>query len=139
MAGDRSAPKHRSDDDGVNTLDGDASSTGDTAGGTGDADLPTAPSCRTELLDIAGGDLTLAGQLEQSLRHLAGAGRDNCLAELADDVLHGRVPLRTAAASGAYGHLLGDAARNFRSWYDRLSSHDRAELAAPSARFGGRC
>lgn len=81
-----------------------------------------------ELLDITAGDTSLARMLEGSLHRLASGRAGPLLAELADDVLHGRMRLRAAASSTMYGAALSDAVHHFQHWYDQLDPQQRAAL-----------
>jgi hypothetical protein len=77
--------------------------------------------------EIAGHDPRLAKLLRASLTKLAN-GPDSPLREMAEGVLDGRLDLRTAAMSDAYGEELGTAFGQFWSYYEHLDDQQRQEL-----------
>lgn len=78
------------------------------------------------------GDPRLAKFLRTSLTTLAN-GSEPLLRELAEGVLSGRVNLREAVASDAYGEALSSAFERFSAYYDRLDGDEKERLTSETA------
>lgn len=92
----------------------------------------TEPAPRRPLTDIAGGDDALARVLRDQLERLVAAPAVHPKwRELARDVLAGRVSLRDAIRSEAYGDLFAGSAEALREWSSR---HDTGEQQAAADR-----
>lgn len=82
-----------------------------------------------ELSEIAGGSPAYARVLEESLKRLAEGVGGQALAEMARDVLDGRVGLRRAVADGYYAAALTERMFEFTDWYAGLSDEEREQHA----------
>ncbi|MEV6930824.1 hypothetical protein AB0M46_40920 [Dactylosporangium sp. NPDC051485] len=81
-----------------------------------------------ELTSVAHGDPGVARALRQALDRLAGGAAGDDLREMADDVLAGRIGLRQAVLSRAYGEHLQTGLRAFTEYLDNLSPQERQDL-----------
>jgi hypothetical protein len=85
--------------------------------------------------DMAGGDPALAKLVHASLERLRdGAGDDERLQELAREVLAGRVDLREAASSDAYGEALAGQFRRLQEWRDQIGDEEYRRQATEARR-----
>lgn len=81
-----------------------------------------------EIHSVAHGDPGVARALRQAMERLAGGAAGDELREMADEVLAGRVGLRRAVLSRAYGEHLAAGLRAFAEQMERLSPQERQEL-----------
>jgi hypothetical protein len=80
-----------------------------------------------ELREFAG-DRTLADDLKRNLEKLRDHGGDSPLAEMARDILDGRMTLREVTRSTAFAAPLSEAMDRFREYDAQLSEQERARL-----------
>nr|WP_296076098.1 hypothetical protein [uncultured Actinoplanes sp.] len=80
-----------------------------------------------ELERIAGNRKT-AAQVRRALERLREGAAGPDLAEMARDVLDGRISLRDVARSSAYAVPLADAMHRFTRWQAGLSDEERADI-----------
>lgn len=86
-----------------------------------------------ELADIARGDVARIAVMRASLRQFANGSAGPVLKEMADEVLAGRLDLRTAAMSDAYSHTLFESYRNFWGKLEQMPEAERERLAMSGA------
>jgi hypothetical protein len=77
--------------------------------------------------EVAGNDARIAKMLRATLTRMA-EGPDGSLKEMAVGVLSGKIDLRQAAMSDAYGAELGRAFGTFWTHYQELDDDERREL-----------
>jgi len=82
-----------------------------------------------ELERVAGNRKT-AAEVKRALERLREGAAGPDLAEMARDVLDGRISLRDVARSSAYAVPLADAMDGFARWQAELSDEERAQLLA---------
>lgn len=78
-----------------------------------------------EIMDVAGQDPARAVVVSLTLRRLASGASGELLKEMADGVLSGRISLRQAVASDAYGEAVTKGFDRFWSRYERMSESQR--------------
>jgi hypothetical protein len=78
-----------------------------------------------EIMDVAGQDPARAVVVGLALRRLASGAKGELLKEMAESVLSGRISLRQAVASDAYGEAVTKGFDRFWSRYERLSESQR--------------
>jgi hypothetical protein len=78
--------------------------------------------------DLAHGDLGTKRMLRESLQRLADQGHSAELREMAQSVLGGRISLRQAALSQAYGSALSERVEAFAHEYQSMSLEERGAL-----------
>ena len=88
--------------------------------------MPEDPLDR-ELEQITG-NKKMAAELRQNLEKLKGGAAGPDLAEMARDVLAGRVTLRDVTRTSAYAAPLTDAMNRFHDHQAKLSDEEKAEL-----------
>ncbi|MCZ2523849.1 hypothetical protein GQS52_11375 [Streptomyces sp. SCUT-3] len=86
------------------------------------------------MIDIAK-DPANAKVLKRSLEQLASGGAGETLAEMAREVLQGRVSLRSAVQIPTYAESLMESSDHFASNWHKMSDSDRANLASEGARY----
>jgi hypothetical protein len=74
------------------------------------------------------GNKKMAAELRQNLEKLKGGAAGPDLAEMARDVLAGRITLRDVTRSSAYATPLTDAMSRFHDHQAQLSEEEKAEL-----------
>lgn len=89
-------------------------------------------------LEQMSGSRTLAEHFKEALQHLADGVAGPTLAEMARDILAGRIDLRTVARSQAYADDLTDAIHRFQQWQERLTPDEREQLLDTAQRLLGR-
>lgn len=89
------------------------------------SDLNPEDPAWAEIMDVAGRDPARAVVIGLTLRRFASGASGELLKEMADAVLSGRVSLRQAAASDAYGQAIATGFDRFWSRYERLSESQR--------------
>ncbi|MEU4427900.1 hypothetical protein AB0F81_45375 [Actinoplanes sp. NPDC024001] len=92
----------------------------------------TDDAVRNELEQMAG-NRRLAEELRWSLEKLRGGTAGSELAEMADDVLAGRIALRDVAHSAAYAAPILQAMEQFMAYQAALSDDDRTKLIDEAA------
>lgn len=80
------------------------------------------------LRDLAGGDEARAELLRASLGRLASGAAGELLQEMARDVLAGRIALRQALTSDAYGSDFVDGFTRFWERYEKLAPSRQQKL-----------
>ncbi|MFZ3560234.1 hypothetical protein [Streptomyces sp. BH055] len=88
----------------------------------------------SEFLEIAR-DPALARLLRKQLEKLAEGRSGNVLAEMASEVLAGRIGLREAVRVGAYDEALTSAAGKFQEGWDNMTESERSEAEKEGARI----
>ena len=90
-----------------------------------------------DLEDMAG-DPQLARSIRRGLEQLRDGSAGPDLAEMAEDLLEGRIDLRTVARSAAYASDISEAIGYYQSWEAQLSPEERAgfERAARDLIYG---
>jgi hypothetical protein len=90
-----------------------------------------------DLVTMAG-DAKLAKAVRESLEKLRDGSAGSDLAEMARDLLDGRIDLRTVAGSSAYAGDLTQGIGKFKTWESELSAEERAtfEKDARKAIYG---
>lgn len=78
--------------------------------------------------DLAHGDPGTTRMLRESLRRLADQGHSAELREMAQGVLGGRITLREAALSQAYGSALAERVQTFLHEYQSMAPAEREAL-----------
>jgi hypothetical protein len=86
-----------------------------------------------ELTDITRGDVARIAVMRASLKQFANGLAGPVLKEMADEVLAGRLDLRTAATSGAYSQTLFESYGKFWSKLERIPEAERERLAQSGA------
>ena len=81
-------------------------------------------------LEEMSGSAAFAKQLKEDLRRLASgvAGKD--LAEMANEILNGRMRIRDVARHSAYATYLIEGIDRFQRWQEQLTSDERDQLIA---------
>lgn len=82
-----------------------------------------------EFARMAGGR-KLGQELRRNLERLRGGAAGPDLAEMARDILDGRITVREVARSNAYAVPLGEAMDRYRDALDKLSDEERQQQAA---------
>jgi hypothetical protein len=80
-----------------------------------------------ELLRMSGNP-RVADAIRAGLRRLSNGGAGPELAEMAEDLLAGRISLREVGASSVYGPQLTEAFSAFRQWQNGLSAEERERI-----------
>lgn len=88
-------------------------------------DLDPEDPAWAEIMDVAGRDPARAVVISLTLRRFASGVSGELLKEMADAVLSGRIGLRQAAASDAYGQAIATGFDRFWSRYEHLSESQR--------------
>lgn len=86
-----------------------------------------------ELADIARGDVARVAVMRASLRQFANGSAGPVLKEMADEVLAGRLDLRTAAMSDAYSQTLFESYEKFWGKLEQMPEAERERLAKSGA------
>ena len=86
-------------------------------------------------LDRMAGSPALAKALKKQIMALRDGVAGPELAEMARDLLDGRIGLRTIASSDAYRQSLTEATSNYQDWYENLDESQRTSLAAEEQRL----
>jgi len=81
-------------------------------------------------LDRIAGDPELAKRLREDIVRLRGGAGGDQLAEMARDLLDGRIDLRAVAGSSAYAEPLSAAAEKYGEWLRSLDPEERERLMA---------
>ena len=89
-------------------------------------------SVREELERMAGSP-ELADELRRSLERLRDGVAGSELAEMARDVLSGRITLRDVARNAAYAGPILQAIERFQEYQEGLSDQERAQAIADTA------
>ena len=89
----------------------------------------------TSDLDRIAGDPELAKRLREDIVRLRGGVGGDKLAEMARDLLDGRIGLRTVAGSSAYAEPLSAAAAKYDEWFRSLEPEEREGLVAEARNF----
>jgi hypothetical protein len=87
-----------------------------------------ADAAERSLDDVAHGDLGTKRMLRESLQRLADQGHSAELREMAQSVLGGRITLREAALSQAYGAALSERVEAFVHDYQSMDADERDAL-----------
>jgi hypothetical protein len=88
-------------------------------------------------LDRTAGSPALAKALKKQILALRDGVAGPQLAEMARDLLDGRIELRTIASSDAYAQPLTEATSRYQAWYENLDEDQRTNLAAEAQRLIG--
>jgi hypothetical protein len=86
-------------------------------------------------LDRMAGSPALARAVKKQILALRDGVAGPQLAEMARDLLDGRIGLRAIASSDAYGQPLTEATSKYRDWYENLDESQRDSLAAEAQRL----
>jgi hypothetical protein len=86
-------------------------------------------------LNRMAGSPALAKALKKQILALRDGVAGPQLAEMARDLLDGRIGLRTIASSDAYAQPLTEATSNYQDWYENLDESQRTSLAAEAQRL----
>ncbi|WP_229070817.1 hypothetical protein [Actinoplanes sp. DH11] len=86
-------------------------------------------------LEEVTGNRKLAGELRRNLQTLREGAAGPDLAEMARDVLDGRISLRDVTRTSAYSAPLLEAMARFQQEQARLSDEERAELLDAAAEY----
>ncbi len=78
-----------------------------------------------EFLSISGGDPAIARLLHMQLTELAQGKGGNILAEMAQEILTGRVDLREAIRTRGYEEEVVSGIEKFRNYWDSMSSEEK--------------
>ena len=81
-------------------------------------------------LNRIAGDPELARRLREDIVRLRGGAGGDKLAEMARDLLDGRIDLRMVAGSSAYAEPLSAAAAKYDEWFRSLDPEERDRLMA---------
>jgi hypothetical protein len=88
-------------------------------------------------LEQMSGNPRIARALRDSLEKMSGGAAGPVMAELARDLLAGRISLRTIGNSSAYADYFRDAAAKYAEWENSLTREEREELRERAAeQFG---
>jgi hypothetical protein len=83
-----------------------------------------------EELERVTGNRKMAEELKRNLTRLRDGVGGPALAEMARDLLDGRITFRDVTRSSAYADPLTNAMNTFREQHDQLSEDERAQLLA---------
>ena len=85
-------------------------------------------------LEQMAGDPRVARAIKADLIRLSNGAAGAEMAEMARDLLAGRIDLRTVAQSSAYSEQLTEAATTYDRWRSELTPERREELASDTHR-----
>jgi hypothetical protein len=88
-------------------------------------------------LDEIAGSPALAKAIKRQIMALRDGSGGTQLAEMARDLLDGRIELRSIASSDAYAEPLTEATSRYRTWFENLDEDQRTSLAAETQRILG--
>ena len=86
-------------------------------------------------LDRMAGSPALAKVVKKQILALRDGVAGPQLAEMARDLLDGRIGLRTIASSDAYAQPLTEATASYQAWYENLDGSQRTSLVAEAQRL----
>ena len=81
------------------------------------------------------GSPALARAVKKQIQALRDGVAGPQLAEMARDLLDGRIELRTISSSDAYAQPLTEATSKYQAWYENLDETQRTDLAAETQRL----
>ena len=81
------------------------------------------------------GSPALARAVKKQIQALRDGVGGPQLAEMARDLLDGRIELRTISSSDAYAQPLTEATSKYQAWYENLDETQRTDLAAETQRL----
>jgi hypothetical protein len=86
-------------------------------------------------LDRVAGSPALAKAVKKQIIALRGGAAGPQLAEMARDLLEGRIGLRAIAESDAYAQPLIEATNKYQAWYEELDEDERKNLTDSAQRL----
>ncbi|MBB2940539.1 hypothetical protein FB565_000243 [Actinoplanes lutulentus] len=89
-------------------------------------------------LDAMAGNPRLADTVRDTLQRLRDGHGGRMLAEMADDLLDGRISLKDVAGSSAYSGPLLDGITRYQQWQSELTTEERQLLEAEAHDTYGR-
>jgi hypothetical protein len=93
-----------------------------------------APGLDRDLEQMAGSP-ALAEAVRASLVRLSTGAAGPDLAEMARDLLEGRIELRAVARSSAYADQIIEAVATYGEWFDELEPEEREKLIADTRAY----